>query len=74
MAGKALRSGAVVNVLKDLLLLLRGGASVAPKHGLHDGASASTLIFRQFSKLKSSFFPSTSDGNVSWEDIVVPRV
>lgn len=36
------------DVFWDLLLLLSltGGASVAPKHGLHDGATASTLIFR----------------------------
>lgn len=63
-AAQRLRCGAVVNVLRDLLLLLAltGGASVAPKHGLHDGATASTLIFRQFSAENRLFFLPRSTG------------
>lgn len=63
MPGEGFFSGSVVNVLWDLLLLLAltGGASVAPKHGLHDGATASTLIFRQFSAEKPCFsFPGST--------------
>lgn len=47
-----MRPGEAGRVLRDLLplLALTGGGSVAPKHGLRDGATASTLIFRQFSE------------------------
>lgn len=73
LPGKCLRSGTGVNVFWDLLLLLSltGGASVAPKHGLHDGATASTLIFRQFSQQNRLFFPSTTNGNVSSETLIM---
>lgn len=68
------RYDTIVDVSWDLLLLLSltGGASVAPKHGLHDGATALTLHFRTFSAPKRLFFPSTINRNVSSENLIVP--
>lgn len=41
------RCGTTVNIFRDLLLQLSltGCAAVLPKHGLHDGETALTLIF-----------------------------
>lgn len=73
LPGKRLRSVVTVNVFFALLLLLSltGSASVAPKHGLHDGATASTLIFRQFSEQNHLFSSSTINGNVSSESLIM---